>query len=129
MKKLYVGNISYNTTEEELRAAFEKYQSIQSVKLITDKFSGESRGFGFIELGDDEEAQRAIQEMDGAELGGKNLKVNEARPQTSTGGGGSRSGGRSGYGRSGGGGGGGRHERGGYSGGGGRSGGGRSSRY
>lgn len=92
MKKLYVGNLSYNTTEEGLRAAFEKYASVTSTKVISDKFSGQSRGFGFVELNDDQEADKAIQEMDGTNLDGKALKVNEARPQTGTGGG-ARSGG------------------------------------
>jgi len=92
VKKLYVGNLSYHTTENGLQAAFEKYPSVTSVKIINDKFSGQSRGFGFVELSDDEEAARAINEMNGSTLDGKALKVNEARPQVG-GGGNSRGGG------------------------------------
>jgi cold-inducible RNA-binding protein len=88
MKKLYIGNLSYKTSEDALREAFAKYASVTSVKVVTDKFSGESRGFGFIELSDAAEASSAISEMDGFSLGGKNLRVNEARPQTQGSGGG-----------------------------------------
>ena len=88
MKKLYIGNISFQTTDSGLRRAFEQYSSVTSVKIISDKFSGESRGFGFVEFSDDAEGDRAIQEMNGFELDGKSLKVNEARPQTESRGGG-----------------------------------------
>jgi cold-inducible RNA-binding protein len=81
MTKLYIGNLSFQTTESELRDAFAKYTSITSVKLITDRDSGESRGFAFIEFGDSQEGSAAMNEMDGYSLGGKSLKVNEARPQ------------------------------------------------
>jgi cold-inducible RNA-binding protein len=87
MKKLYIGNVSYDTTEEALHAAFAKYSSLVSVKLIKDKYSGQSRGFAFAELGDAQEASQAIQEMDGYSLDGKSLRVSEARPQTNDGGG------------------------------------------
>lgn len=89
-----MGNISYRTSEEALRDAFAAYSSVASVKIITDKFSGESRGFGFVEFNDDAEAMQAIEDLDGYELDGKNLKINEARPQVAGGGrGGFRGGG------------------------------------
>jgi len=83
MKKLYVGNISYQTSEETLKGAFASYPSVTSVKIITDKFSGQSRGFGFVEFSDDAEAMQAVEDINGIELEGKNLSVNEARPQGS----------------------------------------------
>ena len=86
MKKLYVGNLSYQTTENELSSVFEKYGPLRSVKIISDKFSGESRGFGFVEIEADDMADRAIQEMNGASVDGKALKVNEARPMENRGG-------------------------------------------
>lgn len=100
MKKLYVGNLSYGTSETGLREAFAGYASVMSVKIISDKYTGQSRGFGFIEVAEDEEAERAIQEMNGAALDGKTLRINEARPQSDRGDfGGSRAGqyGRSSY--------------------------------
>ena len=89
MKKLYVGNIADDASEADLRTAFNKYASTASVVLITDKYSGSSRGFGFVEMNDVKEATQAIEEMNGFMLNGKPLKVNAAMPQT----GGSRSGG------------------------------------
>jgi len=112
---IYVGNLSYNTTEEQLRQAFEGFGQVSSVNIISDKFSGESRGFGFVEMSDDNEAQAAISGLNGQELNGRALNVNEARPRAEGGRGGGRGGGG---GRSGGGGRGG--GRGGYGGGGGR---------
>ncbi len=100
MKKLYVGNLSYSTTDSGLSAAFDKFGSLASAKVITDKFSGQSRGFGFVEIEDDEEATRAISEMDGISVDGKVIKVNEARPQERSGGGSGRSGGWGGGGNS-----------------------------
>ncbi|HEX9616810.1 MAG TPA: RNA-binding protein [Anaerolineales bacterium] len=79
---IYVGNLSYTTTEEDLRQAFENYGQVTSATLIKDKFTGKSRGFGFVEMPSQEEAQAAIQAMNGAELGGRTLTVNEARPRT-----------------------------------------------
>jgi cold-inducible RNA-binding protein len=93
MKKLYIGNLSYSTNESALGAAFEQFGPISSVKIITDKFSGESRGFGFVEIESDEQAEAAIQQMNGFTLDGKALKVNEARPMESRGGGGGGGGG------------------------------------
>ena len=91
MKKLYIGNLSYSATESDLREAFAKYQSVGSIKVITDRDTGESRGFGFVEMNDADEASTAISEMDGSSLKGSTLRVNEARPQAS--GGGARNGG------------------------------------
>jgi len=115
--KLYVGNLSFNTTEDALRTAFaEGGRTVKSVAILTNPETGRSRGFGFVEMGTDQEALAAIEALDGVELDGRPLKVNEARERAPGGGGG---GGRSfGGGGSGGGGG-----RGGYSGGGGGGGG------
>ena len=78
---IYVGNLSYNATEEELREAFESFGQVESVKIITDKYSGRSKGFGFIEMPDGDEAKAAITKMNGEELSGRTLRVNEARPR------------------------------------------------
>lgn len=77
--KIYVGNLNYSTTEEELRNMFSQYGTIESVNIITDRFSGQSKGFGFIEMANADEAQQAIDGMNQQELGGRTLKVNEAR--------------------------------------------------
>lgn len=90
MKKLYVGNLSYSTTEEGLREFFREYGPV-SVKIITDNYTGQSRGFGFVEIEDAEMAARAISELNGKSLDGKTLNINEARPQTGGGAGGGRS--------------------------------------
>ena len=115
---IYAGNLPHETTEDELRQAFAEFGQVTEVRLIKDKFSGESKGFGFVEMPSKAEAEKAIEEMNGKEFMGKVLNVNEARPKTDRGGGG-----RGGFGGSRGGGG----RRGGFSGGrgGGRSGGGR----
>ena len=104
---IYVGNLSYRTTEAELREAFEEYGEVTSTAVIKDRDTGQSRGFGFVEMASNEEGQAAIEAMNGADLGGRNLKVNEARPREERprGGGGNRGGG-GGYNRGGGGGGG-----------------------
>ena len=81
MKSLFVGNMNFDTTEGELRAIFEPYGEITSIKFITDRETGRIRGFGFVELADDEKAARAIEELDGIVVGGRALKVNEARPK------------------------------------------------
>lgn len=123
---IYVGNISHDATEDDLREAFAAFGQIDSVSIIKDKFSGESRGFGFVEMPDKGEAQAAIEGMNGKDLKGRDLSVNEARPreERSGGGRGGRPGGGGG-GRPGGGyGGGGRHGGGGRPGGGGGHGGG-----
>lgn len=117
---IYVGNLPHQATEDDLRQAFEEFGQIESVNIIKDKFSGESRGFGFVEMPAKAEAEKAIEEMNGKDLMGRALNVNEARPKTSRGGGGGR-------GRPGGGGRGGRP--GGFGGGNSRGGGGGRGRY
>ncbi|MBU0996063.1 MAG: RNA-binding protein [Proteobacteria bacterium] len=115
--KIYAGNLSYETTEEELKAAFEEYGQIESIVIIKDRMSGRSKGFGFVEFSTRSEGQAAIDSLNGKELGGKTITVNEARPKTDSRGGSGGGGGRSNQRRSGGGGGGSRG--GGYGGGGG----------
>ena len=126
--KLYVGNLSYNIRDDDLQQAFAQYGSVSSAKVMMDRDTGRSKGFGFVEMGSDPEAQAAINGMNGQALDGRAIVVNEARPREERPGGfgGSRSGG-GGYG-GGGAGGGGRSGGGGYGGGGGRSGGGGGSR-
>jgi RNA recognition motif-containing protein len=94
--KLYVGGLSYSTTSETLREYFSQCGTVQSAAVITDKFSGQSRGFGFVEMATAEEAQRAIAELNGKELDGRKLTVNVSnpRPAGAGGGGGQRGGGR-----------------------------------
>ena len=89
---IYVGNVSYNVTEEDLKQAFEGFGQVTSVSIIKDKFSGQSKGFGFVEMPVKEEAQAAIGGLNGKELKGRKLNVNEARPRTGdrAGGGGAR---------------------------------------
>lgn len=113
---IYVGNLAYNATDEELRAAFEAFGQVTSVKIVRDRDSGRSRGFAFVEMEDGEGAQNAVAQMNGKDLKGRNLVVNEARPREEGNRGGGGGGGRGGYGGGGGGG------RGGYGGGGGRGG-------
>jgi RNA recognition motif-containing protein len=79
--KLYIGGIPYRTTEDELRAAFEEAGAVTSVSIITDRMTGRSRGFGFVEMSDETTAQAAIDRWDGKELGGRTLSVSFARPQ------------------------------------------------
>jgi len=115
-KKLYVGNLPYSVTEDTLNDWFGAFGSVQSTRIITDRDTGRSKGFGFVEFATDEEAEKAIADMNGKEMDGRALTVNEARPQEP------RSGGGGGFGGGGGGG------RGGFGGGGGRGGGGRGHR-
>jgi RNA recognition motif-containing protein len=77
-RKVYVGNLSYNTYEDGLRQLFQAYGQVDSVKIITDRDSGQSKGFGFVEMGSDSEAQAAISGMNGRDVDGRALKVNEA---------------------------------------------------
>ncbi|HET7839208.1 MAG TPA: RNA-binding protein [Rectinemataceae bacterium] len=77
-KKLYVGNLSYNTYEDSLRALFQTFGTVVSAKIITDRDSGSSKGFGFVEMGTDDEARAAIQGANGRDLDGRQIKVNEA---------------------------------------------------
>lgn len=107
-KKLYVGNLTYNVNEADLEALFAPFGSVQSAQVIVDRDTNRSKGFGFVEMSSDAEAQAAIQGLDGRDHGGRNLTVNEAKPrEPRTGGGGGggygRSGGGGGYGGSGGG--------------------------
>jgi RNA recognition motif-containing protein len=120
-KKLYVGNLAYGITDSDLETMFAPHGTVQSAQVIMDRDTGRSKGFGFVEMGSDQEAQTAIQALNGKEVDGRALTVNEARPKEGGGGGG-----RGGYGGGrGGGGGGGGGGRGGYGGGGGGGGGGR----
>src|SRR5689334_5552843 len=122
-KNIYVGNLPYDTTGDDLVQLFQTYGAVKSGQVIIDKFSGRSRGFGFVEMDHDDEAQAAIDALNGSPYGGRPLTVNEARPREDRGGGGG--GGRGGYGGGGGGYGGGRGGGGGgYGGGGGGYGGG-----
>lgn len=104
---IYAGNLSREVTEDDLRTAFAEFGQVESVNIIKDKYSGESKGFGFVEMPSKEEGQSAIDNLNGKELKGRTLNVNEARPRTDRGGrGGYGGGGRKGSGRGGYGGGG-----------------------
>ncbi len=81
MKNVFVGNLSFQTTEPELRSAFEQFGEISNVRIMTDRETGRSRGFGFVEMVNDEDAANAISAMNGKELGGRALNVSEARPK------------------------------------------------
>jgi hypothetical protein len=120
--KLYVGNLSYNVRDDDLQQAFAQFGAVSSAKVMMDRDTGRSKGFGFVEMGTDQEAQAAINGMNGQNLDGRAVVVNEARPREERpggfGGGGGRSGGFGGGGGYGGGGGGGRSSGGGYGGGG-----------
>ncbi|MGE3805906.1 MAG: RNA recognition motif domain-containing protein [Gemmataceae bacterium] len=111
-KKLYVGNLPYTVSDSELQNIFSQHGTVQSAQVIIDRDTGRSKGFGFVEMGSDDEAQAAISAMNGQEVNGRALTVNEARPREDRGGGGG------GGGRGFGGGGGGRGGRGGGGGGG-----------
>ena len=97
---IYVGNLSFEVTTEDLRQAFEAYGEVASANVIRDKYSGQSRGFGFVEMPNDDEGQTAIKNLNGKELSGRQIKVSEARPRADQGGPGRRGGGggRSGFG-------------------------------
>jgi cold-inducible RNA-binding protein len=105
MKNLFVGNLSFQTTESDLRALFEPFGAITRVHMAMDRESGRARGFGFVEMANDAEAAKAIAALDGKDVGGRNVKVNEARPKERSSGprgsGGSGSGGGGGRGRGG----------------------------
>jgi len=85
---IYVGNLSYDLSESQLEELFTKHGEVSSVKIITDQYSGRSKGFGFIEMSDDSEAQNAIQELDGKSVLERNIKVNLAKPRSNNRGGG-----------------------------------------
>ena len=105
-KKLYVGNLPYSATDSSLTQAFSAFGTVDSARIVMDRDSGRSKGFGFVEMSTEEEAQQAIMKLNGTDLEGRNLTVNEAKPmEPRTGGGGGRSGGGGGYGGGGGGGG------------------------
>jgi RNA recognition motif-containing protein len=89
---IYVGNLSYNATEETIRQAFESFGQVTSARIIKDKYTGQSKGFGFVEMLEQSQAQAAIKSLNGKELLGKQMSVNEARPRTDQG----RSGGQGG---------------------------------
>jgi RNA recognition motif-containing protein len=103
-KKLYVGGLPYATTDTELKEAFAQCGTVESAVIIMDKMSGRSKGFGFVEMSSDEEAQKAVETMNGKDFGGRTLTVNEARPMEDRprrdfrGGGGNGGGGGGGYG-------------------------------
>ena len=88
MKKIYVGNLAFSSTEQELRDLFGEHGTVSSVALVTDRETGQPRGFGFVEM--ENGADKAISQLDGKQVGGRTLKVNEARPRESGGGGGGR---------------------------------------
>ncbi len=119
--KLYVGNLAYSVTNDDLEALFSQAGKVDSATVVVDKFSGQSRGFGFVEMADSNEAAKAIEEFNDAELKGRNIRVNEARPREAGSGprGGGFGGGGGGRDRRGGGGGGGPRGGGGFGGGGG----------
>jgi len=79
-KKLFVGNLPYSVTDEQLREIFSESGQVESSTVVTDKFSGRSRGFGFVEMATEEEAKKALQELNGKEVEGRNIVVNEAKP-------------------------------------------------
>ena len=114
--KLYVGNLSFSTTEQDLEELFSQSGQVQSASVVTDRDTGRSRGFGFVEMATNEEAQAAIQALNGQQVDGREIRVNEAQPKENRGGGGGR-GGFGGGGRSGGFGGGRNGGRGGFGGG------------
>ena len=88
MKNIFVGNLSFNTNEDELRQAFEGYGQVDRVSILTDRDTGRSRGFGFVEMANDEDGQKAITALNGSSIGGRTINVNEARPKAERGGGG-----------------------------------------
>ncbi len=83
MKSIYVGNMPYNKSENDVRDLFSEYGTVHSVKVISDMYTGQSKGFGFVEM-DPEEAQAAIDNLNGVDFGGRNIKVNEARERNSS---------------------------------------------
>ena len=105
MTNIFVGNLSYQTTQDELQQAFQAYGNVERVNIITDRDTGQPRGFAFVEMSDAREAETAISQLNGAQLNGRALNVNEARPKPTNGFGGNRGGGGGGRGRGNGGGG------------------------
>jgi len=104
LKNIFVGNLDFNTSEDELRNLFGTYGQVDRVSIMTDRDTGRSRGFGFVEMANAEDGEKAIAALNGTQLGGRTLNVNEARPKVERGGGGGRDrGGRGGHGGGGGG--------------------------
>jgi RNA recognition motif-containing protein len=99
MKNIFVGNLSFGATEDSLRSLFEAYGAVERVSIVTDRDTGQPRGFGFVEMTNDGEGDQAIAALNGREHGGRDLNVNEARPKSDRSGGGNRSGGGGGRGR------------------------------
>lgn len=97
--KIYVGGLPYSVTEQDLSEMFAPYGTVESARIITDKITGQSRGFGFVEMSSDGEARNAISSLNSTQMNGRTLIVNEARPQENRGGGGSYGGGGGGRGR------------------------------
>ena len=96
MKNIFVGNLSFGATEDAVRSLFEQYGAVDRVSIVTDRDTGRAKGFGFVEMANDQEAERAINSLNGQELDGRNLTINEARPKEDRGGGGGFGGGRGG---------------------------------
>ena len=96
MKNIFVGNLDFNTSEEELRQLFQSYGQVDRVSIMTDRDTGRSRGFGFVEMANAEEGEKAIAALNGSQIGGRKLNVNEARPRPERTGGGRDRGGRGG---------------------------------
>jgi len=90
LKNIFVGNLDFSTSEEDLRQAFEAYGQVERVSIMTDRDTGRSRGFGFVEMVNSDDAEKAIAALNGAQMGGRKLNVNEARPKTERGGGGGK---------------------------------------
>ena len=101
MKNIFVGNLSFNTNEDELRQLFESYGQVDRVSILTDRETGRSRGFGFVEMSSNEDGEKAISALNGSQIGGRTINVNEARPKAERvgGGGGGRDRGHGGGGR------------------------------
>jgi cold-inducible RNA-binding protein len=100
VKNIFVGNLSFNTGEDELRQLFEAYGQVDRVSIMTDRDTGRSRGFGFVEMNSNEDGEKAITALNGSQIGGRTINVNEARPKTERSGGGGGGGGRDRGGRS-----------------------------
>jgi RNA recognition motif-containing protein len=99
VKNIFVGNLSFNTNEDELRQIFEGYGQVDRVSILTDRDTGRSRGFGFVEMASDADGEKAITALNGSQIGGRTINVNEARPKAERGGGGGGFGGGGGGGR------------------------------
>jgi cold-inducible RNA-binding protein len=94
MKNIFVGNLDFGATEDAVRSMFEQYGAVERVSIVTDRDTGQARGFGFVEMSSNSDADRAISELNGRDLGGRALNVNEARPKTERSGGGGGGGGQ-----------------------------------